>query len=94
MCSIYKPAIFTSDNNNKRKTIMTFYNHCTTKLSNEAKRVINTYTWHSSYKEQLLCRVQDMLEAGQMRHTNTGGESVPFILSDVESIVTIVSDRD
>jgi hypothetical protein len=73
---------------------MTFYNHCTAQLSNEAKRVISTKTWHSSYKEQLLSRVEDMLEAGNMMRTNTSSKSVPFKISDVDSIVTIVSDRD
>jgi len=73
---------------------MTFYNHCNAELSNEAKRVISTKTWHPTYKEQLLSRVEDMLEAGNMIRTNTGGESVPFKISDVDSIVTIISDRD
>jgi len=73
---------------------MTFYNHCTEQLSNEAKRVISTKTWHSTYKEQLLSRVEDMLEVGNMIRTNTGGETVPFKISDVDRIVTIVSDRD
>ena len=73
---------------------MTFYNHCTEKLSNEAKRLISTKTWHPTYKEQLLSRVEDMLEVGNMICTNTGGESVPFNLSDVDGIVTIVADRD
>jgi len=73
---------------------MTFYNHCTAQLYNEAKRVISTKTWHPTYKEQLLSRVEDMLEVGNMIRTNTGGESLPFNLSDVDSIVTIVSDRD
>jgi hypothetical protein len=73
---------------------MKFYNHCTTELSNEAKLIISTKTWHPTYKEQLLCRVEDMLEAGNMIRTNTGGKSVPFTIADVDSIVTIVSDRD
>jgi hypothetical protein len=73
---------------------MKFYNHCTTELSNEAKRVISTKTWHPNYKEQLLSRVEDMLEVGNMIRTNRGGESVPFIISDVDAIVGIVSDRD
>ena len=73
---------------------MKFYNHCTTKLSNEAKKVISTKTWHPTYKDQLLSRVEDMLEVGNMIRTNTGSESVPFIIGDVDSIVAIVSDRD
>ena len=73
---------------------MTFYNHCTEQLSNEAKRVISTKTWHPTYKEQLLSRVEDMLEAGNMIQTNTSSKSVPFVIGDVDSIVTIVSDRD
>ena len=73
---------------------MKFYNHCTVQLSNEAKRVISTKTWHPTYKEQLLSRVEDMLEVGKMIRTNTGSYSVSFNLSDVDSIVTIVSDRD
>jgi hypothetical protein len=73
---------------------MKFYNHCTAELSNEAKRVISTKTWHPNYKEQLLSRVEDMLEAGNMIRTNTGGKTVPFIIRDVDTIVTIVSDRD
>ena len=73
---------------------MKFYNHCTEQLSNEAKRVISTKNWHPTYKEQILSRVEDMLEVGNMISTNTGGESVPFNFSDVDSIVTIVSDRD
>jgi len=73
---------------------MKFYNHCTEQLSNEAKRIISTKPWHPIYKEQLLSRVEDMLEVGNMIRTNTGGESVPFNFSDVDSIVTIVSDRD
>lgn len=73
---------------------MTFYNHCTAKLSNEAKKVISTKPWHPVYKEQLLSRVEDMLEVGNMVRTKTGGGSIPFIISDVNSIVTIVSDRD
>tara|TARA_R100001244_G_C5107868_1_gene120401 strand:+ start:270 stop:494 length:225 start_codon:yes stop_codon:yes gene_type:complete len=73
---------------------MEFYNHCTTKLSNEAKRIISTKTWHPTYKRQLLSRVEDMLEAGNMIRTSSGGETIPFMISDVDSIVTIVSDRD
>jgi len=73
---------------------MKFYNHCTEQLSNEAKRVISTKNWHPTYKEQILSRVEDMLEFGNTIRTNTGGESVPFNFSDVDSIVTIVSDRD
>ena len=73
---------------------MTFYNHCTAQLYNEAKKVISAKNWHPTYKKQLLSRVEDMLEAGNMIRTNTGGESVPFKISDVDSIVTIVSDRD
>lgn len=73
---------------------MTFYNHCTAELSNEAKRVISTKNWHPTYKRQLLLRVEDMLEAGNMIRTNTGAKSVPFKISDVDRIVTIVSDRD
>jgi len=73
---------------------MTFYNHCTAELSNEAKRVISTKNWHPTYKEQLLSSVEDMLEAGKMIRTEHGGYTVPFKVSDVDSIVTIVSDRD
>ena len=73
---------------------MEFYNHCTVELSNEAKKIISTKPWHPTYKEQLLSRVEDMLEAGCMTRANTGGKTVPFNLSDVDSIVTIVSDRD
>jgi len=73
---------------------MTFYNHCTAQLFDEAKRVISAKTWNPTYKEQLLSRVVDMLEVGNMIRTNTGGESVPFKISDVDSIVTIVSNRD
>lgn len=73
---------------------MKFHNHCTAKLFNEAKRVIDTKTWHPSYKEQLLCRVENMLEVGNMIRTETGGRSIPFIVSDVDSIVTTVSDQD
>ena len=73
---------------------MKFYNHCTEELSNEAKRVINTKSWHPTYKDQLLSRVEDMLEVGNFKRTETGGESVPFNISDVNSIVTFVSDRD
>ena len=73
---------------------MKFYNHCTEQLYNEAKRIISTKTWHPTYKKQLLSRVEGMLEAGNMIRTNTGGESVPFKISDVDRIVTIVSDRD
>jgi hypothetical protein len=73
---------------------MEFYNHCTKELSNEAKRVISTKTWHPAYKEQLLSRVEDILEAGVMRRTATGGRSRPYTIRDVESIVTDVSSRD
>jgi hypothetical protein len=73
---------------------MKFYNHCTEDLSNEAKKIISTKTWNSTYKDQLLLRVEDMLEVGKWIRTNTGGYSVPFKISDVDSIVTIVSDRD
>ena len=73
---------------------MEFYNHCTVGLSNKAKSIISTKPWHPVYKEQLLSRVEDMLEAGNMVRTETGGESVPFKIGDVASIVTIVSDRD
>jgi hypothetical protein len=73
---------------------MKFYNHCTTELSNEAKRIIDATTWHPNYKEGLLSRVEDMLEVGNMMRTNTGSESIPFNLCDVDAIVTIVSDRD
>jgi hypothetical protein len=73
---------------------MAFYNHCTEQLSNEVKRVISAKTCHPIYKEQLLSRVEYMLECGNMIRTNTGSESVPFNISDVDSIVTIVSDRD
>ena len=79
---------------NEKKETRTFYNHCTTELYNEAKKVISTKTWHPTYKDQLLCGVEDMLEAGNMIGTTTGWESIPFELSDVDSIVTIVSDRD
>lgn len=71
-----------------------FNNHCTEQLSNEAKRIISTKTWNSTYKDQLLSRVEDMLEIGNWISTNTGGKSIPFKISDVDSIVTIVSDRD
>jgi len=73
---------------------MKFYNHCTTELSNRAKLVISNKTWHPNYKEQLLSRVEDMLEAGNIMPTDTGSKSVPFTIADVDSIVTIVSDRD
>lgn len=73
---------------------MNFYNHCTEQLSNEAKKVIRTKDWHTNYKNQLLSRVENMLEAGKMIRTNTGMESIPFCVSEVEGIVTIVSDRD
>ena len=56
--------------------------------------LISTKTWNSNYKDQLLLRVEDMLEVGNMIRTNNGGYSVPFKISDVDSIVTIVSDRD
>ncbi len=73
---------------------MQFYNHCTQELSNEAKKIIGLNNWHPDYKSQLLSRVEDVLEQGQMIRTKTGGESIPFKISDVEAIVTIVSDRD
>jgi hypothetical protein len=73
---------------------MEFYNHCTQELSNEAKRVIDTKKWHPDYKSQLLSRVEDFMEAGQMVRTNTGFNTVPFEVDDVEKIVIIVSDRD
>mgnify|MGYP003661761350 CR=1 FL=1 len=73
---------------------MKFYNHCTEQLSNEAKKIISAKTWGSTYKEQLLSRVEDMLEIGNWISTNTGGKSIPFNISDVDSIITIVSDRD
>lgn len=73
---------------------MKYYNHCTEQLSNEAKRIINAKIWHPAYKVQLLSRVEDMLEAGNIIRTKTGAESIPFNVSDVDSIVTIVSDRD
>tara|TARA_R110000851_G_scaffold119780_9_gene247800 strand:+ start:50 stop:274 length:225 start_codon:yes stop_codon:yes gene_type:complete len=73
---------------------MEFYNHCTKELSNEAKRIIDANKWHPSYKEGLLSRVEDMLEAGNMMRTKTGGKTIPFNISDVGAIVTIVSDRD
>ncbi len=73
---------------------MKFYNHCTEELSNEAKRIISAKSWCTTYKDQLLSRVEDMLEVGNMIRTNTSSESVPFNISDVSSIVTIVSDRD
>ena len=82
-----------NQNNNNVKA-MRFYNHCTEQLSNEAKRIISTKTWNSTYKEQLLSRVEDMLEVGNWITTNTGGKSIPFKINDVDSIVTIVSDRD
>jgi len=73
---------------------MSFHNHCTTELSNEARRVISAKAWHPTYKSQLLSRVEDMLEVGNMVRTNSGGVSTPFMISDVDSIVSIVSDRD
>jgi len=73
---------------------MTFYNHCTEQLSNEAKRVISNKNWHPTYKEQLVSRVEDMLEAGNIIRTNTACESVPFKISDVDNIVTSEPDRD
>ena len=82
-----------NQNNNNVKA-MRIYNHCTEQLSNEAKRIISTKTWNSTYKEQLLSRVEDMLEVGNWITTNTGGKSIPFKINDVDSIVTIVSDRD
>ena len=45
-------------------------------------------------KEQLLSRVEDILEAGVMRRTATGGRSRPYTIRDVESIVINVSSRD
>jgi hypothetical protein len=72
----------------------TYHNHCTEELSNEAKRVIGTKNWSPVYKSQLMSRVEDMLEGGQMVRTKTGGRSTPFKISDVEEIVNVVSDRD
>ena len=60
---------------------MKFYNHCTKELSNEAKRVISTKTWHPTYKEQLLCRVEDMLEAGEDYQAII---NVPFKMVEIE----------
>lgn len=73
---------------------MKFYNHCTEELFNEAKRVISKTEWHPYYKEQVLLRVEYMLEAGNMIHKKTSSRTEPFTISDVEGIVTIVSDRD
>ena len=73
---------------------MEFYNHCTRELSNEAKKIIGLKNWHPDYKTQLLSRVEDVLEQGQIIRTKTGGVSIPFKISDIEGIVTIVSDRD
>ena len=73
---------------------MTFYNNCTEELFNEAKKIISAKTWHPNYKDQLLTRVNDMLEVGNWIRTNTGGKSIPFKISDIDSIVTIISDRD
>lgn len=64
---------------------MKFYNHCTEELFNEAKRVISKTEWHPYYKEQVLLRVEYVLEAGKSR-------TEPFTISDVEGIVPIVSD--
>jgi|LakMenEpi03Aug12_release.lakeMendotaPanAssembly.Ray.scaffolds.fasta_scaffold3454085_1 hypothetical protein len=71
---------------------MKFYNHCTAELSNEAKKVINASDWHPTYKAQLLSRAEDMLEAGKMIHTNTGGYTIPFNIIDVAQVVTILAD--
>jgi hypothetical protein len=73
---------------------MTFSNHCTAQLSNEAKKVINANSWHPAYKAQLLCRVVGLLEAGQWVRTSTGGKSVPFDVCDVAGLVGVTSDRD
>ena len=68
---------------------MTFYNHCTEELRNEAKRVIAPEAWHPKFKDQLLCTVVDELECGQPITSDTGGmETIPFILDDVKQIVS------
>ena len=74
--------------------MITFHNHCTKELHSEAKRIIDTKSWHPKYKEQLLSRVVDMMEVGQMVRTETGSKTVAFKLNDVDAIVTVVSDRD
>jgi hypothetical protein len=73
---------------------MKFYNHCTEELSEEAKRIIAIKDWHKTYKSQIISRVEDMLEVGNIVKTETGAYSVPFKVQDVESLVTVISDRD
>jgi len=70
---------------------MKFYNHANTSLYNEAIKIISNETWANSYKRQTLNNVVDELEKGIMLTTETGGYTVPFRVSDVKSIVDIVS---
>lgn len=73
---------------------MKFYNLCTEALYTEAKKVIDSKAWHPLYKNQLLDRVQDVLEAGNWTNTKTGGLSVAFAVGDVEELVAVISGRD
>ena len=72
----------------------TFYNHCTQELYNAAKTSIYKNTWHPDYQSQLLSRVEDALEVGKIIRTSTGSKTVPFVISEVERLINIMSVRD
>ena len=72
----------------------TFYNHCSVSLFNEAKRIIRLENWAVSYKEQTLSRVIDYLETGRWVRTEHGGSSEPFEITNVENIVSLISNLD
>jgi hypothetical protein len=63
-------------------------------LFNEAKRIIRLENWAVSYKEQILSRVIDYLEIGRMIRTLNAGHAIPFVITDVQKIVSLMSNLD
>ena len=72
---------------------MKFYNHCNNSLYNEALRLIAQTDCEDVYKEQILEVVADELECGHIIRTNSGSYTVPFKISDVKGIISIVANR-
>jgi len=73
---------------------MKFYNHCNNILYNEAIRLIANTDWADVYKAQTLDNVSDELECGRIIRTNRRSYTIPFKISDVKGIVSIVANRD
>ena len=73
---------------------MKFYNHCNNSLYNEACRLIAQTDCEDVYKKQILEVVSDELECGRIIKTNSGSYTIPFNISDVNGIISIVANRD